>query len=457
MSALFTVYYVLICGSRELELMFQGLVSELDRQPKRKARARFATHVAPLFDVHVLLSELRVTLHVMHGTWLCWRLLDVVAYLKNEHKTSQHVTHFFGLELGSQDFSLGSNVGEAQSGGVKLTLPACRVGGSFANRNLKCLAVVETFRWTFKPTHFDDILAIQQKFGADFNDLLDLIAETRHNRPTSTRKPRSEMQPWTYDIQLKLVSFRIGIAGPATIQYFSAAGVTGGVSNVNSRSWNLGVTGLGLGLVRKVPEEGSPFHLSSAMAFISIDLAIKTLREDHRPEKIEINIPRIHAVMQPASIGEIGDLIDYIQVRSSRWVMIAIAEAFAQVEMLAQSERRAAEIAEMRRKTKRVLRAWDVRAQPSKVQDPSAIFNNRIITLKVSNLGVAFPLSQDSGIALEETDRHASVSFSTSSIPAFLLSIDAMEFIARRYETGTAKVFGFAFQFVQRYEGCRTS
>lgn len=72
--------------------MFQGLVSELDRKPKRKTRARFATQASTLFDVHFLLRELRITLHVMHGTWLCWTLEDTVAYAKNAHSTAPSST-----------------------------------------------------------------------------------------------------------------------------------------------------------------------------------------------------------------------------------------------------------------------------------------------------------------------------------------------------------------------------
>ncbi|EJD45633.1 hypothetical protein AURDEDRAFT_165486 [Auricularia subglabra TFB-10046 SS5] len=420
----------------DLEQMIQSLVSELDRKPKAKSRVRVQTPSSMVFDLHALLTHMRVTLHVMHGTWLCWDFGDVIGHIQNSRGHASPAGLAFGLEIGGQKISVGSSCSLAEEASAKLSLPSCRVSGTSDDKELSCRAVVDDLRVTFKPKHMDDILAIQQKFGSDFNDLLDLVAETRRNRPAALRRtPVKDATPWHYDVSVNMTTVRLGIAGRSTVQYFIASNVTGGMTNLEVRKWHLSISNVGLCLVHNSPDRGSPFELTSALAYILLDVRMTTIREDGMPDSVQIDLPRLHAVMQPSSIGELGDLVDYIQA-----------------EMLAQAEKRAAEIAEIRSKTKKILRAWDIRPRNVKAQEPSALFDNRVITLTVSNLGVAFPLSHDGDIALQEMDRHASISFTTSAVPAFLFSIESMEFRTKRYEAGAATITGFAFQFVSSFD-----
>jgi len=104
----------------------------------------------------------------------------------------------------------------------------------------------------------------------------------------------------------------------------------------------------------------------------------------------------------------------------------------------------------MRSKTKKVLRTWDIKTKDVQPRDPVALLNNRIINLTISRLGIAFPLTHDHGIALQDIP-HATASFATSSSQAFLLSIASMRFTTRRDEAGTATIQDLALQFVPRY------
>ena len=435
----------------ELELMLQGLVSELERESKPKPRARFKTSTTPTFDVHAKIVETRLTLHVMHGTWLSLDLRDLVAYGRNSKANTNAEALSFGIEIGGQGVSIGPNANQAETGAVRMTLPACRMSGTLAGQELNCIAVLDTFRVKLKPHHFDDILVIQQKFGADFNDLLDLVADTRRTRPVKPGRPRpAATSALRYSVRFNVQPFRIGIAGPSATQWFNVANVTGSVTNLSPRILQISVNGVGLELVPNAFERILTFDARSAIAYVSVDLRAEITRHRSRPEEIEVQIPRLHAVMQPSSIGELGDLIDFVQVRSLK-LRAGSCLHFLQTEMLVRSQQRAAEIAEIRSKTKKVLRTWDIKPRETRVRDPASLFSNRIITFSVSKLGVAFPLTLDQDILVEDLNPHASATFATSEHPAFLLSISRMTFTSRKDEAGTASIENLAFQFVPKY------
>jgi len=297
--------------------MFQGLVSELEREskPKPKTRARFASHTSPAVDVVLRIHDIRVTLHVMHGTWISWDIRDVVAYGRTTYLNNAEAQSY-GLEVGAQGISIGPSAGDAETGAVRMTLPACRAAGTLAGRKLDCVAVLDTFRVKLKPHHFDDILAIQQKFGADFNDMLDLVAETRGSQPSRLGKQQSNSgASFKYSVQFNVQPFRIGIAGPSATQWFNVANVSGTVSNIDVRVLQLSVTNVGLELTPNVIGQYAARDSSTAIAYVSVDVHVQVTRVRSRPEEIAVQIPRLHAVMQPSSIGELGDLADYVQVR----------------------------------------------------------------------------------------------------------------------------------------------
>ena len=65
-------------------------------------------------------------------------------------------------------------------------------------------------------------------------------------------------------------------------------------------------------LVDKRPSELKDLDIRSA--FVSIDL-----NAELSEETLSLMISKLHAVMSPSSLGELGDLIDYVQVSIS-WV-----------------------------------------------------------------------------------------------------------------------------------------
>ncbi|KAH7100701.1 hypothetical protein BKA62DRAFT_705412 [Auriculariales sp. MPI-PUGE-AT-0066] len=414
----------------ELELMLKGLVSELDKKPK--AKVRVVTPSKFSFDVRGGIHETRVTLHIMHGNWTSWKLREITAYGRSSF-LSQAQT--YGLEIGGQSISVATNAEEAEdevAPAVRIALPAGRAAATLVRRTLTCMAVLDTFDVRLKPEHFEKILVLQQKFGADFNELIDVVTTTRQNRPARSQAPATNRSGgFLYAVQFKVNPFKIGLGSTGTAtQWFNVRKVSGIVSNVDDRVLQVSIRDVGLALT----PSGTTTVDTNAIAYISVDVHVLVTRKKSHPEEIEVHIPRVHAVMQPSSIGELGDLVDTVQG-----------------EILRRSQQRSAEILEMRSKTKRVLRAWDLDTAEAQPRDAAALLNNRIITLAVSRLGIAFPLCDDIAIALHAANPHASATFATSSTPAFLLSIASMKFTTRRDEAGTATMQDLALQFVPTF------
>lgn len=118
---------------------------------------------------------------------------------------------------------------------------------------------------------------------------------------------------------------------------------------------------------------------------------------------------------------------------------------------MARQELRSLEIAEIRDKTKRVMQTLELN-QPgfTTLREPRSFFDNRVITLTIRRFGVAFPLTLDDeligALSNSPSDQHTT----TTSVPAFLLSVAQVEFTTRRYEVGKAEISDFSIQFVPR-------
>ena len=111
--------------------------------------------------------------------------------------------------------------------------------------------------------------------------------------------------------------------------------------------------------------------------------------------------------------------------------------------MLQRKRDRALELAEMRSKTRHVIKTFE---GPAARVRPRSAFRNRIISLEVERIGIAFPLSiQANGVP---TSAPPVRRLDNEPVPAFLISIVSLSFATQREESGNARMSHFAFQFV---------
>jgi hypothetical protein len=299
-----------------IEATVQALVAEMHRTPDTSTPKRPSK--PPTIQVNLSLLSLRVSLQVMHGTWLSWEGNDSFVFFKLSGTTRIKNLYSFGLQVGSQIFSISSkphwskNVMKGKT--VKFGLPMISVTGYHDGSEVHAMGLVEFFSLTSRPGHWDTFLTVQQKFGQDFNDLIVLINEKRTS-PNLTKEVMSSKL--NFSGFLKMRGFQIGLEGLSSTLLLECEDIGGGFNHRMDRFWNLDVSDLALSLApRTLNDTGNlSFDRLDRSAFVVIDFQISAgLPKVSAEEVLDIVVTKIHAVMQPSSIGEVGDFVDHLQV-----------------------------------------------------------------------------------------------------------------------------------------------
>ncbi|KAJ7680397.1 hypothetical protein DFH06DRAFT_1404238 [Mycena polygramma] len=415
-----------------IEATVQELLSELHRAPLKplSPTPSRSTQRSPTMHLYGQIESFGISLQVMHGTWLSWRVNNVILYLHSSGALKQT----FGLRLASQIFSITSKSKTqdvTSSTKLKVEFPALSLCGEYNGSHIETIALVDFLEFKVKPVHWDTLLAVQQKFGQDFNDLVVLVQETRSSAPTP--KPPRAGAKWKYIGFLKMRGFRIGLEGLSSTFYLECFDISGGINNLSRRAWSLTLTDLALSLAPKATVESgnSVFNRQRRSAFVIIDFEVKG--EDGTKEVpnniLQVVVTKIHAVMQASSIGEVGDFIDHLQA-----------------ELWDRKEQRAVELAAFKEKAQSILKTFEVPVEDVKVKEQSSWLHSYVIDLSINNIGAAFPLTLDQNLVIPQTGSRDS-----TAVRAFLFSIKSIKFGTQRGESGEAKMQGLSFQFVSRF------
>ncbi|EIN11333.1 hypothetical protein PUNSTDRAFT_98433 [Punctularia strigosozonata HHB-11173 SS5] len=390
-------------------------------------------------QLQLSVTSIRTTLQVMLGTWLSWEILSTTAYLHTSPNPRRASLRFFGLQVGSQVLSVASRENlpddHDPTTRVKLAFPQLSVSGRFDDAGLYALMAVEFFHVTIKPSHWDTVLAVQQKFGNDFQDLVTLIAQTRRKTAPSSHSPvgtqTSREQKWRYAGFLKMRGFRVGMEGLTSTIFLECQDINGGANNEEGRVLQLHLSNLALSLSSgaRMRTLDPGLRRTHGSAFVNMDVQVNLLsgRSPAGGHILQIAIPKIHAVMQPSSIGEFADYVDQLQTEISE-----------------RQEHRAHQLAEFKEKTQHVMRTFDIKKEPQ--QDQASWIDQYSVDFSVRNIGVAFPLSLDLYLELPQNQDQT-----VSSVPAFLFTVSSLVFASEHGESGQATMKGFCFQFVPRF------
>lgn len=300
------------------------LLLELDNKPGRQSSVPSnpspeirKQSVHPIFRVHISIVSIRVSLQIMHGTWLSWHVAKTATYMTSSGAARHQEVQDFGLQIVSQTFSVSYRLNSSEDvvPRVKLELPSVSITGHRDRTAFSYLALIEFFHVTIKPSHWDTLLSVQQKFGNDFNDLILLIEETqRRKAPSHKQKPHSFMSNRLRG-QLRMKGFLVGLEGLSSTLCLACEDIGGEISSNQGLSWQINLTDLTLSLVPRseVSIHSSTFDRDRCSAFVNIDFQAKMTSVS--PEKLlNVSVTKVHAVMQPSSIGELGDYIDNLQV-----------------------------------------------------------------------------------------------------------------------------------------------
>ena len=419
-----------------LKRTMRALVSEARRKPESPAPKKPSKPVA--IHVNALFPLTRVSLQVMPGTWLAWEMVDITVFFRSSVAARLKKAYSFGIQARQQVFSISSQPhwlhGLRKRTRVKFAIPMVSIQGKYDGTEVQAMILVEFFNLIFRPSHWDTVLTVQQKFGQDFSDLISLVNEKRtvttpktESIPASPR-PRSPSRIKLGGV-VKMKGFRIGLEGPSSVLFLECQNVGGGMQGNYGRSWKLSVLDLALSLAPRTHSDSGmhSFDRINRTAFVSIDFHVSaTQSPTSSAHTLDITVTKAHAVMQPSSIGQLGDFIDHIQA-----------------ELKLRAERRTKELAAFKEKTREFIRTFE----PSKPV-PDAIqtwISGFLINFTFKNIGVAFPLDLDPSLMMERSEPTKD-----QTTGAFLLSVKSLSFSVQRGESGQAVMKGTALQFVSR-------
>ena len=315
-----------------LEHTIQALVSDLRQGDAVSPSPASAKPSLPTTHLQFSIGSCGIFLHVLPGTWLSWELMDTVAYLKlGGLVPARQLSAPFGLRFSSQHISIASSskgdqledtLGKSR---LKVDLPSMTITGTYQNHGVNVLVSAGFFSITVKPSYWDTLLSVQQKFGNDINDLFHVLADARARRPPSQAPAKSQPPPsqlFLHSGAFKAKGFQIGLEGHSSTLLFECQDVGGGLKDgegkTKGKSWHLNVIGLALSLAPKsyavTKSEPGRFDGNRRPAFVKIDCKSEV---NHRTSQksLRIKVLKIHAILQPSSIGEIGDFIDHLQAR----------------------------------------------------------------------------------------------------------------------------------------------
>ncbi|KAF8070507.1 hypothetical protein FPV67DRAFT_1756074, partial [Lyophyllum atratum] len=421
-----------------IEATMQALLSELRRAPLRPSSPQLQRTPSrnPSFRVQGQLYHMGISLQVMHGTWLSWEADHAISYINSSNTPTSGCV--FGLQIASITVSISSkpNAREVEpSTRVQLVLPPLSATGRYDGTGVHTIALIDFVELKVKPSHWDTLLVVQQKFGQDFHDLVTLIQKTNlhQSAPTTPIPPENHKGALKYSGFVKIRGFRVGLQGPSSTIYLECLDIGGGIKKSTGLTWNVELSDLAFSLApRAAVRPNHPgFNRTHRSAFVIVDFKVDAsnqVLDGAASTFVHVLVTKMHAIMQPSSIGEVGDFIDHLQA-----------------EMLDRKEQRALELAAFKEKTQSILKTFEVGIRDSQ-KETRAWLENYIINISTRNIGVAFPLTHDQELQLPQTGSRDS-----TAVPAFLWSIKSIEFGTHRGETGQAVMKDFSFQFVSRF------
>lgn len=417
-------------------------------QQTTQPRPRVVRRNALVVHVTGRISEFEVSLQVMRGTWLSWNIREPTAFLSSSDGTGSKSIQSFGIQFGTQTLGISHKLQSTDDHmdipRIKVTLPSLSLTGRTGLAFVKILASVDFFDVLIKPSHWDTLLVVQQKFGQDFTDLMDLIHHSRQRRSnTSAATSDASRSPSSFSGHVNVKGFRFGLEGRSSISYLECEDVGGDISSNDSGvAWRIRLRDLALSLAPRaaVASREITFDRDHRNAFVIVDLRAKG-----NTNTLDFRIPKIHAVMQPSSIGEIGDFLDHQQVWESSLNGGLTSQPFFQTELLIRRDQRAAELAAFKEKTRSVLKTFDMRTNEDIHDRKPSWLSERTINAVIEKVSVAFPLSLEQTLELPRTS-----SRDGPSVKAFLFAIRRIEFSAQRGQAGHMSTQDLSFQFVPR-------
>ena len=302
------------------EAYLTDLVPTEDRQPSAVSTTHTGDSAEKVLQVRFALQlfcgAAGVTLQVARGTWFSWKVKETAMDLASSDNADQILPLSFGLQSGPHVIGISTRTPPKAPGistsHIEVELPMVTLKGTYSTDAIQGISLVETFYLTVKPADWDTLLSVYQKSEQGFSDLVHLIQETRpKSRPTTVAASTPRGLQLSGSFRMK--GFRIGVEGHSSTVFLECDDIGGSMGSQADLGWQIRLSDLSLSLASKSSSR-SALDRGHRSAFVTIDFEANMRCVSSRRHVLEVLASKVHAVMQPTSIGELSDFVDNLQV-----------------------------------------------------------------------------------------------------------------------------------------------
>lgn len=386
-----------------------------------------------------------VRLHAVLGVWLVWEVKKLgMAGHGNKPLNSQTARGAVVLRLQSHSLALETwrDPDDAESflteHSFSFPFPPLQISARLVNNVVQCQGTLDLFELRLNANAIDAFVrASRQLASSDLDRILTLFKRSRDKalQPVPASPRRSSFDAVTLQARFQLSGLRLVLEGASSLCFFDVKDVSCEASG--TKVWSLKVLDVSFSLAPSVAPSAD-FDRRYRLAYMVFDLETTSSHDlETGTHLLAFQVDKVHAVLQAAALGVLGDLVDSYQVYSSTTSYLANT---SQGEVLRGRE----EVIRQRSMRRQRNQSFSKRPEQSAKLTPSTSWlEKRVINVTVHNFGAAIPLTL-----------HEAESFlpsETTASPAFLFSILSMSFKTQFGEVSNATVERFALQFLEKY------
>ncbi|TPX65020.1 hypothetical protein SpCBS45565_g05450 [Spizellomyces sp. 'palustris'] len=324
----------------------------------------------------------------------------------------------------------------------------------------------------------DQLITAQNVLGGELNDILEVFAFYSRKKAHSKRganhqkaKVAGAIPRILYALKITVQGLRISAESPNSIIIFESDPLNGFVTNfpqsdvstgslelptaigAATLSWRFVARRFSLSLILNMPNwqqwRTNTRAKMHPLAYVLMGLTVQNYgpaeaaaRDFDNLEMLYIQIHKLHAVLQPTAMTSMAE-----------------AGVFYTKELDRRKQQKAKEIKRAKENTTRFLKG--IRLPLSHERKDHSFFENRVILVKIRQIGAAIPLREHErnfSELLENTSpgpisrRNTMSGSGLDPVPAFLVSAKEIQLDSMRLKSAAGRITDLCFQFVPIFE-----
>lgn len=275
-------------------------------------------------DVQANFDILEVRLHAVLGIWLVWEIQNMGITAQGSKPVSlENAEGGTVLRIASQTLALETWKDPDDPSTIlsdhsfKFPFPPFQISARLADNVLHCRATFEMFEVVLNANAVDAFVrASRQLASSDLERLFTLFQKSQVTKTNSPPSFPSPVRPTSKALQLEadfiMAGFRLVLEGESSMCFFDVTDILGEGSG--AKEWSFQVSDVSFSLAPKAVASSKDFDRRYRLAYMVFDLHTKsTYDQGAQTNLLELRIDKVHAVLQAAALGVLGDLVDSYQ------------------------------------------------------------------------------------------------------------------------------------------------